>query len=743
MKKIILFGACIFIAVSEFSAQEIVKDSIKNITEIDHVVIVAKFKGGDKRGQVQQTLYIGDEELRNLNAQSTADVLGNTGLIHVQKSQMGGGSITLRGFEASRNLLMIDGIRMNNLIYRAGHLQNIVTTDNNMLDRIEVLFGPGSSMFGSDALGGVVSMYTKNPIYSSSPKLLTKVNYFGRYSGVNSEITNHVDVNVGNRRFASLTSFTYSSFGDLMGGKNQNPFYTGAYGERTYYAIRNEATQTDSVVKNPNRYEQVQSGYTQYDILQKFSYKQNNRIEHLLNFQLSNSSDIFRYDRLTEQGSSPGTLRFAEWYYGPQFRMMTAYNLRVSKPFKVLDYMDLKVNYQSLEESRVSRRFNSVFKDSRVENVGVIGATLQFVKSFTKNYLVFGVDGQYNTLKSTAERRNVLMDTAGNWDTRYPNGKNQFNSLALFWNHRFRLNENVTLVDGFRLGLSSLSSTIADTTFFPLPITDFKQSNPVYSGSIGIVSTPSSDWKFSSNLSTGYRVPNVDDLAKIFESNPSNKQVIVPNTNLKPEQTVTFDLGLIKYFGRDIYWENALYYTNFTNAITLGTATFNGNDSIVYDGVMSKVYSPNNSRNAFVYGYSSTFKAELNSYFILSAGFTYTYGRIKTDSTDVPMDHIPPFLANVSLSYKKEKFSTQFFVNYNGWKRLKDYNPEGEDNLQYATPEGMPAWFTVNMLAAYQFHKLFQLQAGVDNLFDTQYRTFASGINSPGRNVFVRLNFNL
>ena len=107
------------------------------------------------------------------------------------------------------------------------------------------------------------------------------------------------------------------------------------------------------------------------------------------------------------------------------------------------------------------------------------------------------------------------------------------------------------------------------------------------------------------------------------------------------------------------------------------------------------------------------------------------------------MDHIPPFLTNISLSYKKEKFSTQFFVNYNGWKRLKDYNPEGEDNLQYATPQGMPAWFTVNLRAAYQFHKLFQLQAGVDNLFDTQYRTFASGINAPGRNIFVRLNFNL
>jgi hemoglobin/transferrin/lactoferrin receptor protein len=127
----------------------------------------------------------------------------------------------------------------------------------------------------------------------------------------------------------------------------------------------------------------------------------------------------------------------------------------------------------------------------------------------------------------------------------------------------------------------------------------------------------------------------------------------------------------------------------------------------------------------------------------ISVGMTYTYGRIKTDSTDVPLDHIPPFLANLTFNYKKEKFSSSFFVNYNGWKRLKDYNPEGEDNFQYATINGMPAWLTVNFRASYQIHKWFNLQAGVDNLFDTQYRTFASGINGGGRNIFVRLNFQL
>jgi hemoglobin/transferrin/lactoferrin receptor protein len=120
----------------------------------------------------------------------------------------------------------------------------------------------------------------------------------------------------------------------------------------------------------------------------------------------------------------------------------------------------------------------------------------------------------------------------------------------------------------------------------------------------------------------------------------------------------------------------------------------------------------------------------------------YTYGRIKTDSSDYPLDHIPPFMARLQLTYTNKDFSSDFFVNYNGWKKLKNYNMGGEDNQQYATPEGMPAWFTVNFRASYKVYKMLTLQAGVDNIFDTQYRTFASGINAPGRNIYASIRFN-
>ncbi len=719
-------------------------DSLKtSVTDLEDVLIVAGNLGDNKRALVFQTLYISKDEIKTLNAQSTADLLGNSGLIHVQKSQMGGGSITLRGFEASRNVLVIDGIRMNNLIYRSGHLQNIITTDNSVFDHIEVVFGPASTLFGSDALGGVVAMYTKNPEFSKTEKTNFKVNYFGRYGTVNSEFTNHVDVNLGKKRIASLSSFTYSNFGDLMCGKSKNPFYKSSFGERNYYAIRSNDNLSDSVVKNSNRYLQVGSGYSQFDILQNLSFKQNGRIQHQLNIQVSNSSTIDRYDRLSEIDSSANSLRFAEWYYGPQFRFLSAYNLKVIQPFKRIDFMDLKLNYQAIEESRITRRFGSAFRDSRIENVGVLGGTLQFTKTNSKHAIQFGLDAQYNTLSSTAERKNILLDTTSNWETRYPKGANNVTTFAFFLSEKWNITDKLTVVDGFRLGYNSLRSTIADFSFYPVPFSEIKQNNLVYSGSVGVLINPSEKCKFSVNLSTGFRTPNVDDLAKIFESNPDKKQVIVPNEKLKPEQTITFDLGYTQFVNKNLTWENVVYYTDFTNALSLGIANFNGSDSILYDGVMSKVYSPQNNKNAFVYGFSSTLKAKIQTYLSISAGISYTYGRIKTDSTNLPLDHIPPFLANFSFNFKKDKFSCNFFTNLNGWKRLKDYNIEGEDNFQYATAVGMPAWFTLNFRASYQLHKWFNLQAGVDNLFDTQYRTFASGINGGGRNIFMRLNFQL
>jgi len=717
------------------SAQTNPTDTIKSVS-LNEVVISVNKTEEIKRTVAQQVEVIQASQIVNTQSQTTADLIAHSGHVFVQKSQLGGGSPVIRGFEASRILLVIDGVRMNNIIYRSGHLQNIITLDNAILDRAEVLFGPSSTMYGSDALGGVIHFYTRKPSFAmESQKLNLGVNASTRYGSADNEFNGHLDFNLGGKRFASLTSFTYSNFGDLKGGKNQNPFYTTSYGERPYYAERINGK--DSLVANEDRYKQVQSGYSQYDILQKFSFRQNGHVIHGLNLQYSNTSDVPRYDRLTDPAGDG--LKYGQWYYGPQTRFLAAYDLDIANNGGPFNNIHAGISYQHIEESRHDRRFGKDNLNHRMENVDVIGANLDFQKVYKRNNFRFGMDAQFNTLKSTANTEDITTGEHSPLDTRYPDGDNFMAYGALYFSHTLMITERLTLNDGIRFGYFYLHSTFVDTSFYQFPFTEATQNYPIYSGSIGLINTPTDDLKLSILLSSGYRSPNVDDLSKVFESAPG--EVIVPNEDLKPEKTLNGELGVTKLFGDKVSWENYIYYTEFFDAIVTEPYTFNGQDSIEYDGSMSRVMANQNKERAYLYGFSTNISAKCTENLQLSLDMNYTYGRIKTDSADYPLDHIPPFLVRLQLKYVIGNFSSDFFVNYNSWKKLKNYNMNGEDNQQYATPDGMPAWFTVNFRAAYKVHKLVTIMAGIDNIFDTQYRYFASGINAPGRNVFVSVRF--
>ena len=247
-------------------------------------VLVNTYKFPEKRKRVAQaTLSINNKALLNFQP-NTADVLINTGAVFVQKSQQGGGSPVIRGFEASRVLLMVDGVRLNNAIYRTGHLQNIITIDNMILDRIDVLYGPSSTLYGSDALGGVISMTTKNPMLSTNQKTQINGSATARYSSAVEEARTNVQFNIGGKQFASFTSVTYGSFGDVIQGNNRSDAYPN-FGKKNFIVQR--FGNVDSALVNPNPNIQSPSGYKQIDVAQKFLFQPNTNTQHILNFHIA------------------------------------------------------------------------------------------------------------------------------------------------------------------------------------------------------------------------------------------------------------------------------------------------------------------------------------------------------------------------------------------------------------------------------------------------------------------------
>lgn len=709
-----------------------------SVVFLDELVVSAN-KIPELRSKLSQQVHLmTSTEIRMLNSQTMAEVLTNSGVVGMQKSQQGGGSPQLRGFEASRIVLMIDGVRMNNLIYRAGHLQNVITVDNNLLESVEILLGPSSTVYGSDALGGVVSMRTKSAVLSSTGKPSFSGTGFYRYGSVNNEKTQHVDFNIGLKKFAFFTGVTFSDFGDLKMGKKTNPALGEQFGLRYFFVERSPDNSSDELVANPDPYVQKFSGYTQTDVIQKIRYQPSEKFSHTLNVQYSTTSNIPRYDRLTDPEGTG--LRQAEWYYGPQERLMVAYELSVEQFGSFADEMKTVLSYQRIEESRHDRRFNRTNRRNQIENVDVVGVTADLTKSFSSHRLRYGIDGQFNTLQSTAFNQNVMTGATSAVGTRYPGGENTMNFLALYATDTYDLSTRASLNTGIRFGYSSLRAEFMDKTFFPFPFETVSQRNQYASGNFGVVFRPNGNWKFSFMTSTGYRVPNIDDLAKVFDTS-AGTSLVVPNPELKPEKTVNFDLGVTTFVSDKVRWENNFFYTSFFDAIVIDAFQFNGSDEMMYEGQLTPVFANQNKRKARVTGFSSVLNTTLSKHLAFNTSYNLTKGVIISE--DKPLDHIPPSFGRAELKYNRNKVAASIFVNFNGWKKLKDYYPNGEDNEVYASAEGMPSWYTINLRAEYEFNSYLALQLGMDNLLDLQYRTFASGINSPGRNLFgtLRVNF--
>jgi hemoglobin/transferrin/lactoferrin receptor protein len=767
MKKIYLFLAALLILQSIHAQKNTTPaDTSKKQIDLEEVVVSSSNFAEKKKNIAQKIDVISAKNIAQNNAQNTGDLLINTGKIFVQKSQQGGSSPVLRGFEASRILLVIDGVRMNNAIYRSGHLQNVITTDQNSLSRVEIMYGPSSTIYGSDALGGTIHLITKSPVLSGNKKTLITGTAFTRYSSVNNETTIHADASIGRKKFAWFQAYNYSNFGDMKMGDNYNSKYPN-FGRRSKYI--GQVNGIDSLLTNADDKVQKFSGYKQWDITQKFLFKQSDKLSHSLNLQLSNTNNVPRYDRLQDSknfgGAIGSTLRYAEWFYGPQKRMLGAYELNITKA-GFFDEVKANINYQDIEESRQTREYrrNDRF-DSRVEKVKVFGTTISGRKLMGNNELVIGADMQLNIVKSTATRTNQNTGVVTKLDTRYPDGRNTMNNFGVYAQHIHKFNnKKIVLNDGLRLQAISLKSNVEDNSFFKLPDTAVTQNNIAVTGNIGIVFALQKNTTVRASLSSGFRAPNIDDLAKVFESSSAAKQVVLPNANIKPEYTYNLDLSINQAIADKISIELTGFYTLFRNAIIKAPFKLNGQDSIVYNGVKSQILANQNVNKANLYGFTMGVNATIVTGLTFNSTLSYTKGFFKTDNSKTssvyekqsngsytlvnknvsskPLDHIAPLLGKTGIIYQHKKINTELYALYNGWKHLDQFNADGEDNAQYATADGVPAWVTVNWKGSISFTKNLQLQLGIENIFDKNYRYFASGFSAGGRNFLAALRVN-
>ncbi len=705
--------------------------------QLEEVIMSVSKWEQQKKDIPHKTTSINARQIAFTNPQTSADLLQGSGKVFVQKSQMGGGSPMIRGFATNRLLLSVDGVRMNNAIFRGGNIQNVISIDPFSIKNTEIIFGPGSVIYGSDAIGGVMNFYTKTPQFSQGDSLLILGNGNYRFASANSENTFHADVSLGRKKWAFLTSLSYNSFGDLkMGEQGPDSYLRNNFVER----INGQ----DVVVQNNSPRKQVSTGYNQINFMQKIDYRPNNNWNFKLGAHYSETSDYSRYDRLIRPSSDENGLRSAEWYYGPQKWFMGNFQVEQIGKGKFYDGLKMTAAYQHFEESRNNRDFQVVDLLNTKEKVDALSLNLDFENKKIGNLrLYYGGEYIFNKVRSNGSQKNIETNTWVDAPSRYPDGAS-WQTLAGYLNAEYKAKPNFSVLTGLRYSHVWINA-IFDKTFYPFPFDEARLNNGALTGSLGFSWFPRADLQLTLNGSTGFRAPNIDDVGKVFDSEPGS--VVVPNPDLEPEYAYNAELGVRKNFKDKVVLKAAAYYTYLVDALVRRDFQFNGQSQIEYNGELSNVQAIQNAAKAFVYGFEFGLEAFLTDNLSLSSNLTITEGvEEEPDGTESPARHVAPTFGDFHILWKNQKLQTDLFLNLNGEISNDDLAPsEKSKSYIYALDEQgnpfSPFWYTLNMRTQYSFSNNWKISLNLENITDQRYRTYSSGLAAPGRNLILGLGY--
>ena len=725
-----------------FSKSEIIANGnqvflVQKSSELDEIILsVAKF-GQRKRDIPQQIVSVTSEDVLFRNPQTAADLLASSGQVYVQKSQLGGGSPLIRGFSTNRLLITVDGIRFNTAIFRGGNVQNVISIDPFAVERTEVILGPGSVVYGSDAVGGVMNFYTKKPRFSFEDGLSITGSALGRYSSASNEKTGHFDLNFGMKEWAFLTSVTYTDFDDLRMGSNGPDDY-----------LRNEYIETingvDRIVQNDDPQVQRFTGYDQINIMQKVRYSPSKTWDFNLGMFYTTTSDYPRYDRLIRERD--GQLRSTEWYYGPQEWLSG--NFQVShqqEGVAMFDDSKFTLSYQRFKESRNDRDFGETILFETDELVNAYSGGLDFTKKIGEYNIFYGAEYVYNQVGSEGKQTDITTGNSVPDASRYPDGS-VWQSMAVYASVQSKFSETVSFQGGLRYNHILLEADFTENNqFFDLPFSEKSVSTGALTGSAGITWQPNEILGWRLNFGTAFRAPNVDDIGKIFDSEPGS--VVVPNPDVEAEYAYNGEIGTTLNFENVVKFDVAAYYTVLKDALVRRDFELDGQKTIIYQGDVSNVQAIQNAGSAEVYGFEVGMEVnfceslQMNARFNITDGFTE-----EDDGSEAPIRHAAPPFGNAHLLFKKSKWKLDAFVDFNGQFDFEDLAPSQQNNaFLYATDANgnpfSPSWYTLNLAGQYQVTSNLQLTASLENITDQRYRPYSSGIAAAGRNLIVSASY--
>lgn len=621
------------------------------------------------------------EDLKINAPRSMAEALIGVSGVWMQKTNHGGGSPFLRGFTGNQTLLLIDGIRLNNATFRYGPNQYFNTIDVFSVDRVEVIRGKGSVLYGSDALGGVINVLTSSPEYfSGKPKLHGK----GRLKFMNKEMeqSGAGELSYHSKNLAVSGNVNYKNFGDIYAG--------GSLG-----------------FERP-------SGYNENGVNLKAKLRLAENWQLTSAFQSLIQNDVTRYDQVAQRG-------YQMYLYDPQIHRLGFVKAEYFGKNPLFSKINFTVSNQLSDETRKFKKENSVIFTRENDLVKTNGMNVEINSEFSKNWeAVSGMEYYSDKVFSSKTETDTQTGTEIKKRGLYPDNSDM-NNLAIFSQHTLQL-EKFQLNFGGRFNTFKIHS--ADEEFGEVKLTP----NSLI-GNLALQYFTSQNQQFILSAHSAFRAPNINDISTfgLFDYG-----IEIPSTTLSPEKAFTVEGGYKKSI-ENVSLALSVFNTRLKNQIVRVESTYNGSE--FYNG--DRVYKKENVSKSNISGFEFESGLKLNPQFSLINNLTWLYG--KNLENDEPMRRIPPFNGKMALQYSKSNFfaETEFLF------AAKQDRLSGGDIDDHRIPEGgTPGWNVVNLKLGYSWKKV-SLNSGLQNLFNKAYRIHGSGVDGFGRSFWLSLQFEI
>jgi hemoglobin/transferrin/lactoferrin receptor protein len=495
----------------------------------------------------------------------------------------------------------------------------------------------------------------------------------------------------------------------------------------------------DQEITNPNPWKQIGTGYSQLNLMQKISFKPSKGSTIDYSFHYSSTGNIPRYDRLIEKRD--GKLRFARWDYGPQRWAMHQFNWNVNSNSRWLDQAKITGATQFFEESRIERRVGTASQFNRVEKVNAYSLNADFFKTlFQSHFLNYGVEAILNTVESKGEVLNILTNQQTATSSRYPDAT--WTSWAVYGNYAAPLSNKLKMQTALRYNLNGIDADFRNNLeFFPLPVLQFNDRYQSLTGNLGLVYQANPSFSISPQVATGFRAPNVDDMGKIFDSQPGT--VLVPNQELRSEYAYNAEVNLNKILFGKIKLDLTGFYTWLDRAMVRRPSSWNGQTELQYGGEMSQIFSIQNAAFAEVKGIQAGMEVAISKELLFTSNYNWQKGVEELeDKTTSPSRHAAPNFGATKVRYQSKKMTLELSSQYSAAMPFEKMPQEeiGKPAIYATDTNGnpyAPSWLIVNFATRIPITQSIQINAGIENIGDLQYRGYSSGIVSPGRNFQV------